>query len=121
MAKEYLHHRENLESIEVALMVHDIEEAHERFEAISKQLETYKQEELKLSSMLQNKEAKMEEVKNEVAALDESIDDLQQVLLLVSEELEKLEGRKEVLKERKRMQHKIEISLKRAKWSYKKE
>lgn len=102
MAKEYLHHRENLESIEVALMVHDIEEAHERFEAISKQLETYKQEELKLSSMLQNKEAKMEEVKNEVAALDESIDDLQQVLLLVSEELEKLEGRKEVLKERKK-------------------
>ncbi|SLL31233.1 cell division protein [Mycobacteroides abscessus subsp. abscessus] len=102
MAKEYLHHRENLESIEVALMVHDIEEAHERFEAISKQLEANKQEELKLSSMLQSKEAKMEEVKNEVAALDESIDDLQQVLLLVSEELEKLEGRKEVLKERKK-------------------
>lgn len=102
MAKEYLHHRENLESIEVALMVHDIEEAHMRFEAISKQLEANKQEELKLSSLLQSKEAKMEEVKNEVAALDESIDDLQQVLLLVSEELEKLEGRKEVLKERKK-------------------
>ncbi|HWJ80472.1 MAG TPA: chromosome segregation protein SMC [Niallia sp.] len=102
MAKEYLDHRESLEKIEVALMVHDIENAHEKFEKISKQLEAYKQEELKLSSLLQGKEAKMEELKNQISALDESIDDLQQVLLLVSEELEKLEGRKEVLKERKK-------------------
>ena len=102
MAKEYLEHRESLEQIEVALMVHDIEEAHEKFENISKQLDIYKEEELKLSSLLHGKEAKMEEIKNQVSALDESIDDLQQVLLLVSEELEKLEGRKEVLKERKK-------------------
>ncbi|MDL0435096.1 MULTISPECIES: chromosome segregation protein SMC [unclassified Niallia] len=102
MAKEYLDHKENLEQIEVALMVHDIEEAHQKFEAISAQLEGYKEKELQLLSMLQSKEAKMEEWKNDVSALDESINDLQQVLLLVSEELEKLEGRKEVLKERKK-------------------
>ncbi|KAB7668610.1 chromosome segregation protein SMC [Bacillus sp. B1-b2] len=102
MAKEFLDHRENLEQIEVALMVHDIEEAHGKYETISKKLEEYKQEELKLSSLLQGKEAKMEEMKNQISALDESIDDLQQVLLLVSEEWEKLEGRKEVLKERKK-------------------
>ena len=102
MAKEYLDHKENLEQIEVALMVHDIEEAHQKYEAVSAQLESYKEKELNLLSTLQSKEAKMEEWKNDVAALDESINDLQQVLLLVSEELEKLEGRKEVLKERKK-------------------
>lgn len=102
MAKEYLEHKENLEKIEVALMVYDIEDAHQKYEAISKQVEHYKEEELRLSNLLQGKEAKMEDVKNNISALDESIDDLQQVLLFVSEELEKLEGRKEVLKERKK-------------------
>ncbi len=102
MAKEYLDHKENLEQIEVALMVNDIEEAHGKFEAVSAKLEGYKEKEIQLLSMLQSKEAKMEEWKNDVSALDDSINDLQQVLLLVSEELEKLEGRKEVLKERKK-------------------
>ncbi|WP_445488306.1 chromosome segregation protein SMC [Niallia sp. 03133] len=102
IAKDYLEKKENLEQIEVALMVYDIEEAHKKYEQVSKQLTAYKEDELKLSSLLQGKEAKMEETKNHIAALDESIDELQQVLLLASEELEKLEGKKEVLKERKK-------------------
>ncbi|MFT8319457.1 MAG: chromosome segregation protein SMC [Bacillus sp. (in: firmicutes)] len=102
IAKDYLEQKENLEQTEVALMVYDIELAHKKYEHISNQLAHYKAEELKISSLLQGKEAKMEETKNHIAALDESIDDLQQVLLLVSEELEKLEGKKEVLKERKK-------------------
>ncbi|MGP7817541.1 chromosome segregation protein SMC [Niallia sp. 01092] len=102
IAKDYLEQKENLEQIEVALMVYDIEEAHKKYEQISKQVTNYKAEELKLSSLLQGKEAKMEETKNYLSALDESIDNLQQVLLAVSEELEKLEGKKEVLKERKK-------------------
>ena len=50
---------------------------------------------------MQGKEAKIED-KRSMSALDESISDLQNVLLHASEELEKLEGRKEVLKERKK-------------------
>lgn len=50
------------------------------------------------------KEADIEQVRDRAQALDESINDLQQVLLLASEDLEKLEGRKEVLKERKKTQ-----------------
>ena len=53
------------------------------------------------SAAIQAKEAKIEEARDKIQALDESVDELQQVLLLTSEELEKLEGRKEVLKERK--------------------
>ncbi|GKU82441.1 chromosome segregation protein SMC [Niallia sp. NCCP-28] len=102
IAKDYLEQKENLEQIEVALMVYDIEEAHQKYQEATNHLEKYKQEELTLSSLLQGKEAKMEEIKNHISALDESIDDLQAVLLLVSEELEKLEGKKEVLKERKK-------------------
>lgn len=102
IAQDYLAQKENLEQIEVALMVYDIEEAHQKYQEVTARLEKYKAEELKLSSLLQSKEAKMEETKNHISALDESIDDLQAVLLLVSEELEKLEGKKEVLKERKK-------------------
>ena len=102
IAQDYLAQKENLEQIEVVLMVYDIEEAHQKYQEVTARLEKYKAEELKLSSLLQSKEAKMEETKNHISALDESIDDLQAVLLLVSEELEKLEGKKEVLKERKK-------------------
>ena len=65
-------------------------------------MEEHKQNEIKLSTALQKKEAKIEETRDQSTALDESISDLQNVLLHASEELEKLEGRKEVLKERKK-------------------
>ncbi|MFK9092393.1 chromosome segregation protein SMC [Bacillus salipaludis] len=102
MAKDYLEKKEELEKIEVALTVFEIEDLHRIWENLSKQLEGHEQEELKLSSNLQVKEAKIVESRDKISALDESISDLQNVLLHASEELEKLEGRKEVLKERKK-------------------
>ncbi|WP_066318457.1 chromosome segregation protein SMC [Bacillus sp. FJAT-29814] len=102
MAKDYLEKKQELEKFEVALTVYEIEDLHQKWEALSKQLEEHQQEELRLSSELQLKEAKIIETRDQIAALDESITDLQNVLLHASEELEKLEGRKEVLKERKK-------------------
>ncbi|WP_160720036.1 chromosome segregation protein SMC [Bacillus sp. USDA818B3_A] len=102
MAKDYLEKKSELEKIEVALTVYEIEDLHQNWEHLSKQLEGHQQEELKLSSELQVKEASIVETRDKIAAMDESITDLQNVLLQASEELEKLEGRKEVLKERKK-------------------
>ncbi|MDQ0972723.1 chromosome segregation protein [Neobacillus niacini] len=102
IAKDYLEKKEELEKIEVALTVYDIEELHQKWTHLSTQLEEHQQEEIKLSAQLQIKEAKIEETRDHIAALDESITDLQNVLLHASEELEKLEGRKDVLKERKK-------------------
>ncbi|PLS06523.1 chromosome segregation protein SMC [Neobacillus cucumis] len=102
MAKDFLEKKGELEKIEVALTVFEIEDLHQKWEQLSKQLEEHQQEELKLSSELQVKEAEMVETRDKIAAMDESITDLQNVLLHASEELEKLEGRKEVLKERKK-------------------
>ncbi|AIM17675.1 MULTISPECIES: chromosome segregation protein SMC [Neobacillus] len=102
IAREYIEKKEELEKYEVALTVHEIEELHKQWETLSKQVEERQQEELKLSSEVQLKEAKIVETRDQIAALDESITDLQNVLLNVSEELEKLEGRREVLKERKK-------------------
>jgi chromosome segregation protein len=102
MAKDYLEKKEELEKIEVALTVYDIEDLHQKWTTFSTQLEEHQQEEIRLSSKLQIKEAKIEETRNQIATLDESISDLQNILLHASEELEKLEGRKDVLKERKK-------------------
>lgn len=65
-------------------------------------MQAAKEEELAESSALSAKEAMIEETRDKIHALDESVNELQQVLLVTSEELEKLEGRKEVLKERKK-------------------
>lgn len=102
MAKDYLEKKEELEQIEVALTVYDVEDLHQKWTHLSHQLAEHQQEEIKLSAQLQLKEAKIEETRDHIVALDESIADLQNVLLHASEELEKLEGRKEVLKERKK-------------------
>lgn len=102
IAKDYLEHKEELEKIEVALTVFEIEDLHSKWEKLSQELELHKQNEIKHSATLQSKEAKIEELRDHAQAIDESINDLQNVLLHASEELEKLEGRKEVLKERKK-------------------
>lgn len=111
IAKDYLEQKKELEQIEVALTVYEIEELHEKYEALSKSVEVGKDQELNLSAMMQKREADVEKMKDHVTALDDSIDDLQQVLLLASEELEKLEGRKEVLKERKKNAHQNKAQL----------
>ena len=102
IAKDYLQQKEELEKIEVALTAYEIEELHAKWEQLSKDLDLHKEKELELSASLQGKEAKIEELRDKATAIDESIHELQNVLLNVSEELEKLEGRKEVLKERKK-------------------
>ncbi|WP_079508401.1 chromosome segregation protein SMC [Mesobacillus jeotgali] len=102
IAKDYLQQKEELEQIEVALTAYEIEDLHARWEQLSKQLEHHKEDEIKQSALLQKKEAEIEKMRDHLAALDESVSDLQNVLLHASEELEKLEGRREVLKERKK-------------------
>ncbi|MBM4763961.1 chromosome segregation protein SMC [Bacillus sp. B15-48] len=102
MAKDFLEKKEELEKIEVALTAYEIEELHGRWEKLSGQLEDLKNNEMQMTTVLQKQEAEVEKMRDDLTAMDESISSLQNVLLHASEELEKLEGRKEVLKERKK-------------------
>jgi chromosome segregation protein len=105
IAKDFLDKKKELEQIEVALIVHEIEELHQNWNDKSKAIEKWKDQEVELSSVIQKEEASQEQLRSNIHAIDESIDDLQEVLLVASEELEKLEGKKEVLKERKKNYH----------------
>jgi chromosome segregation protein len=102
MAKDYLEKKEELEKFEVALTVHEIEELHKQWKLFSEKFELHGKEEMEMSSNIQKREAVLEQTRDKITALDESITQLQEVLLSTSEELEKLEGRKQVLQERKK-------------------
>ncbi|HZG70288.1 MAG TPA: chromosome segregation protein SMC, partial [Chondromyces sp.] len=102
IAKDFLEKKEELETFEVACIVYEIEQLHEQWEQLKKNHAEHQEQELALAAEVQTKEANLTQKRDHLAALDESISDLQNVLLSASEELEKLEGRKEVLKERKK-------------------
>lgn len=111
IAKDFLEKKEELEQFEVALTVYEIEELHKKWESLSQTVENGRLQESSLFASVQKKEAEIEQTRDQSQALDESINDLQQVLLLASEDLEKLEGRKEVLKERKKNAHQNKSQL----------
>jgi chromosome segregation protein len=102
MAREFLEKKDELEKYEVALTVFEIEELHLSWQTLTKQFEQHQNDEAKLSTELQSKDMKTHEIRNQIGLLDSNISELQTILLRSSEELEKLEGRKEVLKERKK-------------------
>ncbi|MFX3624626.1 MAG: chromosome segregation protein SMC [Ectobacillus sp.] len=102
VAKDYLDKKEELEKVEAALIVYEIEELHRKWESLLAQFEQNKDKEMNLSAKLQKSEADAEELRANIQAVDESIESLQEVLLLSSKELEKLEGQRELLKERKK-------------------
>jgi chromosome segregation protein len=112
MAKDYLEKKEELEKFEVALTVYDIEDLHKQWEKLSIDFEQHGREELALSARIQKKESVLAQTRDKIAALDESVTALQEVLLSTSEELEKLEGRKQVLIERKKNSSTNETQLK---------
>ncbi|MCP1490693.1 chromosome segregation protein [Peribacillus frigoritolerans] len=102
LAKEFLAKKDELEQIEVALTVYEIEELHEKWEKLSQELEKHNEMEQQMAGQLQDREAHLKKLRDSLATLETSINGLQEILLNASEELEKLEGRKEVLKERKK-------------------
>ncbi|MFC0188925.1 chromosome segregation protein SMC [Fictibacillus aquaticus] len=102
MAKDYLEKKEELTEIETALLVHEIEELHIKWEQQSVLVDELKEKEKSASSFVKEGEALIEATRTEMQQLDESINEIQEALLSASESLEKLEGKREVLKERKR-------------------
>lgn len=111
IAKDYLEKKEELEKVEVGLLVYEIEELHESWDEQKKKVQQLADEQLKISSQIKVDEVKIDEFRAKMQALDESINDLQDILLVTSEQLEKTEGKKEVLKERKKNYHQTKESL----------
>ncbi len=101
MAKDYLQKKQDLETHEIALTVHEIGEKHTHWENSKKVLEKLTVQEKDLSADIQQVELSLESERTQLAALDEKIAEWQSALLTSSKDLEKLQGRLGILKERK--------------------
>ena len=102
IAKEYIEHKDELEKVEAALLVFEIESLHQKWEQLKQEIVQNVDLEIGLSTEISKEESKQHELQEKLNALDESIDQLQQVLLTVTKNLEKYEGQKELMKERKK-------------------
>lgn len=101
MAKDYLQKKQDLETHEIALTVHEIGEKHTQWETAKQVLEKLTAQEKDLSSYIQQIELSLENERTQLGAFDEKIAEWQSALLTASKDLEKLQGRLGILKERK--------------------
>lgn len=100
IAETYLELIEELKEKEISLLVTQIEEIYSNWEALLKQIENEKLNEIKQTTAIQREEAELEKGRIEIDELDKILEKLQVQLLKATTELEQYEGKKQVYIER---------------------
>lgn len=111
IAKDFSEKKEELEHVEVGLLVYEIEQLHTSWGEQTKKVQELSLDQLEISAQIKIEEVKIDELRGKMQALDEAINGLQDILLSTSGQLEKNEGQKEVLKERKKNYHQTKEGL----------
>lgn len=99
-AKEYLENKEGLDKYEVALLAHDIEYYNNLLEQNKTKKEKLEKEIITLSNEYSNSDVKNIEDNNKLEKLEKDLSNINKTLLEVTEEVEKLNGERNLLKER---------------------
>lgn len=99
-AKEYLENKEKLTDLEIALLAHDIEEYHNQKELFEKKKKTLNEEITELASSSSKKDAQTLLEQKKLEDSEKRLGEMNQKLLEVTEEVEKLNGEKNLLRER---------------------
>lgn len=99
-AQEYKRLREQLKSSEISLYVYQIEQIHAAWTEANEQLSLLQDEQLKLSTIVNQHDAQLEQQRMTSRQLEQELEQLQEQLLTLSAQLEKCEGQGEVLRER---------------------
>lgn len=100
-AEKFKAFKEELKSKEIALYVHQIESVHASWADTNDKLSKLKEEELALSAEVSRHDAMLEEDRQALHRLEETLETMQDELLHASEETEKSEGYGELLSERR--------------------
>ncbi|WP_223066738.1 chromosome segregation protein SMC [Paenibacillus caui] len=99
-ALHYKELREQLKDKEISLYIYQIEQIHKSWSEANEKLEALREEQLALSTVVSAHDAKLETDRSALRQIEEELEQLQRNLLLYSENFEKSEGQREVLKER---------------------
>lgn len=105
-AKEYVDTKEKLTNLEVALIAHDLEFLNEELEEAKQQKEKLSEEIMKISTDTSKNDALSIESQNRKEYLEKELDNINRKLLTVTEEVEKINGEKKLLQERKNQENK---------------
>lgn len=115
-AKKYTELKDKLKEKEISYLLSEIEELHQEWQTQLKELEDEKLSESALKSTIQKKEAEIEKQNQAIQQLDDKIEAMQENLLIATEQLEKYEGKKQLLDERSKHfgenKHKLEMQKK---------
>jgi len=99
-AKEYLENKEGLDKYEVALLAHDIEYYNNLLEQNKSKKEKLEKEIVTLSNEYSSSDVKNIENSNRLEKLEKELTNINKELLEVTEEVEKINGERNLLKER---------------------
>lgn len=99
-AKEYLENKNALEKIEVALIKEEIESLNNLYQSSKERIEILKEEILKLESESLTKATNVDNLKVKLIDIDKEIRELNNNILIKTEELEKINTEKQMLLER---------------------
>ncbi|MEK4253091.1 chromosome segregation protein SMC [Ureibacillus sp. FSL K6-2830] len=118
-AKDYLHMTEELKELDISLIVHDLEEHHQELLIVKEEHEQLEQQEQNQASEIANYQTKMDELRTKIHNIDEMIDAAQERLVEASAEVERWEGRKALMQEKRSNAEKqfqqLQLALKEAK------
>ena len=99
-AEKYMDLQEKLKQNEIAFLISEIEELHAEWQALLAELDNQRTKEISLKTVIQQSEATLEKERHDINKLDEEIEKLQTNLLSSTQQLEKFEGKKQLLQER---------------------
>lgn len=99
-ASKYLKIKENLEQIEIALITNDLEKLNVLYHEQTKQIEDLTNEIIEKTTNITNDDIELEKKKQEFEKITTNLTSLQQNLLILTKEEEKLNGEKNIIKER---------------------
>lgn len=99
-ASKYLKIKENLEQIEIALIANDLEKLNVLYHEQTKQIEDLTNEVIEKTTNITNDDIELEKKKQELEKITINLTSLQQNLLILTKEEEKLNGEKNIIKER---------------------
>ncbi|MEK3887006.1 chromosome segregation protein SMC [Bacillus sp. FSL K6-3431] len=102
IAKDYLDKKNELETHEVALTVHEIDSLHKNWEQSKGEAKALEQSDRDMANRILSTEFQLEKDRSKLVEIDGTMNSLQTILLTATKDLEQLEGRREVLKERKK-------------------
>ncbi|WP_181348820.1 chromosome segregation protein SMC [Thalassobacillus sp. CUG 92003] len=102
IARDYLDKKEELKLVEVSLLVAQIESLHEEWQTMLNDLDQVKQNEQALRADIEQKETALEKEREQLTDIDSRIESLQEKLLAQTQELENLEGKRELVKEKQK-------------------